>query len=112
MCVYRDVPGSLCIHWLSEQACMGVHCMCITGLVLIAWVACTWGASVRLGLHLCALMWLHTTGVGPRELHRPAVQLQVLQCVQGRHTREVAVHAHGVQCRWHASKRLRVGSYT
>ena len=75
---------------------MGVHCMCVAGLVLITQVACTWGVSICLGLRLCALMWLHTTGVGPRELHRPAVQPQVLQCARGRHTHEVAVHAHGV----------------
>ena len=93
-CMYRDVPGSLCIYWLSEWVRTGVHCMCISGLVLVAQVAYTWGVSVRLGLHLCVLMWLHTEGVGPCELHRPAVRPRVLQCAWGRHTHEIAVHAH------------------
>ena len=62
-------------EWVCVWACTGVHCMCVAGLILIAQVACMWGASVHLGLHLCVLVWLHTTGVGPCKLHGPAVHI-------------------------------------
>ena len=64
---------------VHELVCVRVHTgvryVCVAGLVLVAWVVCTWGASVRLGLHLCALMQLHTTGMGPCELHGLAVRV-------------------------------------
>ena len=49
--------------WVNDvqrgSGCVG------TGLILITWVAHTWGASIYLGLRSCTLMLLHTTGVGP-----------------------------------------------